>query len=241
MCKPFKFKEFIINQKGANFKVGTDSILLGAWTEENTLPPNNILDVGTGTGLLALMMAQKFPYAQIDAIDIQQEHTILAQHNFSKSKWSNNLKAISSSIQNFKPNKKYDLIIANPPYFNNSLKNKDSKKTIARHASNNSLTISDLIKNAKKLLAKNGSLYFCYPNQELVNQSIKEALKENKLYKSHTLLIKPNKAKPSYLSLYRVSTKKVETQTKEELIIYHDNMQYSEKFKLLTKPFYLNI
>ena len=121
-------------------KVGTDGVLLGAYAP---LPDwsSHVLDIGTGCGLVALMMAQKYPNAQIDAIDIDEAAAEQAQENFQASPWSDRLHAYASRLQDWQPNEKYDVIVSNPPYFQNSLKNPDKARQTARHTDTLSSTI----------------------------------------------------------------------------------------------------
>src|SRR5687768_11535371 len=109
----FAFKEFSVNQDKCSMKLGTDSILIGAWAKSDR--PKRILDIGTGTGVIALMLAQR-TNAEIDAIDIEYAAHVQAKENFSASKWSQRLNTFHCSLQEFAPDKKYDLIVSNPPY-----------------------------------------------------------------------------------------------------------------------------
>jgi tRNA1Val (adenine37-N6)-methyltransferase len=152
----FAFKQFIINQDKCAMKVGTDAVLLGAWIIPNG--SKRILDVGAGTGVIALMLAQKTD-AQIDAIDIDEEAFIQAKQNVSESKFSNQITVTHSSFQEYAKmiDKKYDLIVTNPPYFEQSLKSSDEQRSHARHA--DVLPFEELLDGVLKLLDEKGK--FC--------------------------------------------------------------------------------
>ncbi|MBR4805261.1 MAG: methyltransferase, partial [Bacteroidales bacterium] len=163
----FQFKQFLVNQENVSMRVNTDGVLLGAWA---TLPSNatGILDVGTGTGVIALMIAQRLgfqqPHCQIVAIDVDNASCKQAQENFQQSKWSESLVAKHISLQDFNTEKLFDLIISNPPYFNNALKNPSEAKRTARHT--DTLSYQDLTNAASKLLKPNGRLSVIIPFDE---------------------------------------------------------------------------
>ena len=132
---PFYFKQFAVEQDMRVMKVNTDAVLLGAWAD--LTGAKRIIDIGTGTGVIALIMAQQSDKVRnvlprIDAIDIDENAYLLAKANFEKSKWSNRLNAIHSSLQDFVSKKEYDIIISNPPYFIDDFKSKHAKKNIAK-------------------------------------------------------------------------------------------------------------
>ena len=153
----FRCKQFNINDNGATMKIGNDAIMLGAIAQPSLLP-QHILDIGTGCGILALMMAQRFLIANITAIDIDWQTIQVAAANFENSPWSNRLYALNVPLQDFatKSDRQYNLIISNPPYFTNSLRNNDPRKALARHDDN--LTLQQLFKASSHLLAPDGTL-----------------------------------------------------------------------------------
>jgi len=118
--KPFQFKQFMVNQKDCTMKVGTDGVLLGAWAD--VAGAEKVLDIGTGTGLIALMMAQRLPKAEIHAVEISEEASELARENFAGTDWSERLKVFNSPVQDFAKftDHSYDLIVSNPPFLNKS-------------------------------------------------------------------------------------------------------------------------
>lgn len=246
MSKPFRFKEFSLKQSKASFKVGTDSILLGSWVNKNLKNINQVLDIGTGTGILALMLAQKFPEARIDAIDLLPEHHEIADFNFSNSPWNSRLKSLNTSLQNFKPKKKYNLIICNPPYFKNSLTNPSISKTIARHSFSDSLSMDELLTASVNLLTEEGYLYFCLPF--IHKDEIEELCKQLPLNINKTTIVKAKLDKPPYLMLYQLGMNyptpkgsKEESTKEKELIIQNASGSYTNEFIELTKAYYLNL
>ena len=161
----FKFKQFTINQSGSAMKVGTDGVLLGAWV---SLPErgSEVLDVGTGTGLLSLMIAQKFLNAKLTAIDIDRSSCIQAKENFQGSKWKDRINIEEVSFQDFclQSVQNYDLIIVNPPYFSNSLLAADSSRSLARHQK--SLSLDELVIGVKKCLHPEGYFSIILPSNQ---------------------------------------------------------------------------
>lgn len=171
MSNQFDFKQFSIRQDLCGMKVGTDGVLLGAWASGG----QNILDIGTGTGLIALMMAQRYPTAYITALDIESKACLQAQINTDLSPFSSRIEVIQDSIQHFSAAhqglKSYDCIVSNPPFFVNSLKSKGNERTLARHT--DSLSYSELFRSVSLLLSKNGMFSTIIP-AEYVEQFISE-------------------------------------------------------------------
>ncbi|MFM2293328.1 MAG: hypothetical protein RIS29_3141, partial [Bacteroidota bacterium] len=154
MANPFfRFKQFTVFHDRCAMKVGIDGVLLGCWT--NVADTSMVLDIGTGTGLIALMIAQRTD-AHIDAIDIDEGAFEQAMINVQASPWSSRLNVVLSSLQDFVSDKKYDLIVSNPPYFINSLKNPDEQRTTARHT--DSLTHEELIDQCIPKLTEGGRI-----------------------------------------------------------------------------------
>lgn len=151
----FTFKQFSVDDSMTAMKVGTDGVLLGAWAAGG----KRILDVGTGSGLIALFMAQRFPEAEIIGIDIDEDACRQALENVLKSPFADRISIVHSSLQDYTkstPKGSFDSIVSNPPYFQNSLKSPDSQRTLARH--NDSLSFRDLASCSCSLLTDNGRL-----------------------------------------------------------------------------------
>ena len=146
----FKFKHFEIHQDRCAMKVGTDGVLLGAWA----LGGKRILDIGSGTGLISLMMAQRYPEAQVVGIDLDTEACAEARENVAASPFADRVNIVDCRLQDYESVEKFDAIVSNPPFFLNSLKNPDSKRSMARHA--DSLPFRELFRGVKLLLSDDG-------------------------------------------------------------------------------------
>jgi tRNA1Val (adenine37-N6)-methyltransferase len=230
----FKFKQFTIHQEKCAMKVGTDGVLLGAWAGcENA---NQVLDIGTGTGLIALMIAQR-SQATIDAIEIDENACLQAQENFQRSPWSRRITLLHKSFQEYaeETNKKYDLIVSNPPYFQNSLHAADEQRTKARH--NRELELSDILEGTSKLLTNDGKLSIILPYIEGV-MFIANASDKGLYCVRQTNVLPTPKASVKRLLLEFQKQKK--TLVDQDLVIELDKRhEYSEKYIELTKDFYL--
>src|SRR5688572_22601587 len=161
--KQFHFKQFSVRHDRSGMKVGTDGVLLGAWVEVKNA--KRLLDIGTGTGVIALMLAQRTqPNVTIDAIEIDRDAIEDASENFSSSPWSNRFTLHRGRVQEFSTSKKFDIIVSNPPYFIDSYKPPNDQRIIARHAE--SLSFEDLLRVSEKLLEENGTLNVVLPYTE---------------------------------------------------------------------------
>lgn len=232
----FRYKQFMVMQDRCAMKVGTDGNLLGAWADCSNAA--TILDIGTGTGLLALMLAQRTG-AIIDAIEINESSSIQARENADNSKWGDRIFIKNISLQEYYPvaEKKYDLIVANPPYFVNSLKTPDKKRTMARHS--DTLPHDELIKGVNLLLEDTGKFCTVFPTTE-GNAFISEA-QASGLYLVNKLnaYSNINKTEPKRLLL---EFRKFSAPLIEENITIESGVrnQYTEGFKKLLKDFYLD-
>ncbi|MFI3292066.1 MAG: methyltransferase [Rikenellaceae bacterium] len=159
----FRFKQFEVAQDRTAMKVGTDGVLLGAWAKI-TGTEQNILDIGTGTGLIALMMAQRSSAQNIIGVEIDPLSAQQASENMASSPWSSRLSVEQTPIQNFTPAQKFDLIVSNPPYFVDSLLAKGESRTIARHTTE--LSFEDLVKSVTRLLSIEGRFALILPTAE---------------------------------------------------------------------------
>lgn len=168
----FRFKQFVVKQSLDVFKIGTDSVLLGAWTD--AFDARNIFEIGTGTGVIALMIAQKSS-ANITAVDIQADSVALASENFTLSPWKNQLQAIQADFLNFTDDIKFDLIISNPPYFENALKSNDTSKMMARHL--DYLPLDKMATQIAHLLTEKGQFSVILPPSSF--QKLEKELKKH--------------------------------------------------------------
>ena len=230
----FRFKQFTIQQEKAAMKVGTDGILLGAWADVSAC--KRILDVGTGTGLIALMLAQRSE-AIVTAIEIEKNATEQARENVSNSSWSSRVIVDHISFQEFeeKSNGFFDLIVSNPPFFRNSLKANGEERTLARH--NDSLSFEELISGSYKMLSSVGKLAVILPF-EAKEDFMNSAAVEN-LFLVRQTIIHPEESKKANRVLLELSKKKTVPQ-ENRLVIYSDQKVYSNSFTELTRNFYLH-
>ncbi|MEA3444824.1 MAG: methyltransferase [Bacteroidota bacterium] len=231
----FRFKEFTVWQNKTAMKVGTDGVLLGAWA--NCAGAKSVLDVGTGTGLISLMLVQRFPDISVLAIDIDEDTIEQAQDNFDASPWKNRLSPKNISFQELAVSHKhkFDHIVSNPPYFENSLHAPDKKRNIARH--NVNLSIDELINSASILLNKNGKLSVILPDNSI--HGFLEKSKKKHLYCTRKLLLKPKKNKSVLRVLLELSFNKVLVETDTLVIENEKRHDYTEAYKDLTKGFYI--
>lgn len=231
MSKKFSFKQFCIAHDKCAMKVGTDGVLLGAWT--NCKNAANILDVGTGSGLIALMLAQR-SQAQIQGIDIDKDASRQAASNFDISPFANRLQSIQGSFIDFQTDKKYDLIVSNPPYFVDSMKSPSKARNDARH--NDGLSLSDLVCKSCAMLKPYGIISLILPFDSL--STIEPLSKSAGLYLNRKTEIKPLpsvKAKRVLLEYSFIDGKLEEN----ELTIELSRHLYSPEYIKLCKDFYL--
>ncbi len=229
----FNFKKFTIYQDKSAFKVGTDGVMLGAYTDVNGI--NRILDIGSGTGLISIMLAQRCE-AEIVAIEPDNESYIQACENVSLCNWHERITVEHTNLQNYSPvSGKFDLIVTNPPYFSDSLRNPDLRKSFTRH--NDSLTSDEILEGVIKLLADEGRFQLILPYVE-GNVFIAEAHKFG-LYCINILKIKPlasSEIRRLILTFRRNQIKPAES----FLTIEHGRRhEFTEEYINLTKEFYL--
>jgi len=230
----FQFKQFLVNQDQCAMKVGTDSVLLGCLIAINDAV--NCLDIGTGTGILSLMLAQRNNEFIIDAIEIDEQAFMQAKNNFYSSKFTHQIQAHCCALQNFVALKKYDLIISNPPYFvgKNNFSIANIQRAKARH--DNDLSFEDLINSVIKLLSKTGKFILILPIAEAI--TFKELAIQKGLFLNKETFIKPKPSKEPNRMIMEFSLLQKEKIT-AEFIIYNDDNSQTEAYKNLTSEFYL--
>lgn len=236
MSKPFRFKQFTILQDKTAMKVGTDGVLLGAWTSLDNV--SSILDIGTGTGLIALMLAQRCDAEQIDAIEIDDEAYEQAVNNFENSDWGDRLFCYHASLQEFvgEMEEQYDLIVSNPPFYTDDFESSDQKRTAARFES--SLPFDEFIASSVKLLSENGCLVVIIPFKEEVK--LIEIAKQNNLFPQKITRVKGTPTSEIKRSMLMFSFENNQLIV-DELVIEFARHQYTEQYKALVKDFYLKM
>ncbi|REG89720.1 tRNA1(Val) (adenine(37)-N6)-methyltransferase [Winogradskyella sediminis] len=237
MNKPFKFKQFTVLQDQCAMKIGTDSVLLGAWTSVEH-HPHNILDIGSGTGVLSLMLAQRCFAENIEAIEIDNEAYEQCAENFENSPWADRLFCYHAGMIEFveEVEDKYDLIICNPPFYSEDYKTEDSSRNLARF--NDAMPFEHLIYAVVNLLSRTGIFSVVIPFNEEANL-IHLALKLG-LFPNRILHVKGNVDSDIKRSLIEFSFDDTESKT-SKLIIETARHQYTDDYINLTKDFYLKM
>ena len=234
----FKFKQFSINQDKTAMKVGTDGVLLGAWTPTNH-NPFSILDIGTGTGLIALMLAQRTTAEQIDALEIDEDAYEQAVDNFENSPWYDRLFCFHAGLDEFieEPEDEYDLIVSNPPFHAEDYKTENEQRDLARFQE--AMPFEDLVEAADLLLSENGILAVIIPYKE--ESRFIALAKDFELFPIKITRIKgtPNtEIKRSLLAFSRLEITDILT---DELVIETDRHIYTPEYISLTKDSYLKM
>lgn len=231
----FRFKQFTVRHIHSTMKVGTDSVLLGAWTAQDFLP-KKIIDVGTGSGLLALMMAQRFPEAEILGIDIHGPSIEDFQWNIDQFPLPHRLHALHQDFLDYHPQSKVDFIISNPPYFSEALLSHRSDKNRVRHQIH--LNMEKMIAHASDLLITGGILSIILPTKEM-NEAIDIALTQG-FYIKRIAHIASAEDTPIIRMLVEFSFQKEVSTIEETIFIYEKDRSYTPQYQSLTKDFYLH-
>lgn len=232
-ARPFHFKHFSLFHHRSTMKVGTDAVLLGRWVEVN--PADYVLDIGTGCGIMPLMLAQKGA-GKIDAVDLDENSVEEAKINFSASQWSEKLSAYQSDIRNYVTDAKYDLIISNPPFFINSYKSETERKNMARHT-DDSLSFAELCAAASRLLKDDGRFAVVLPVTESA-EFLKDAEKFG-FYQSKRMEIIPVEGKePNRVNL---ELKKMPSETilTTSFVIRGADGKFTAQYDDFLKDYYL--
>ena len=226
----FTFRRFNIIQDRCAMKVGTDGVLLGAWANGG----NKILDIGTGTALIALMMAQRFEQAKITAIDIDEMACGQAKENVDCSPFSDRIEVACCALQDFKQDS-FDAIVCNPPFFTSSLKCPDNRRTMARHE--DALSVADLMKCAFRLLTNSGELSLIIPSNRKADFDMHAAFVG--VYVSRVYAIKTVEHKPIGRYLLAYSKTPVGAIDRREVCLCAQNGSRSQWYSNLTSDFYI--
>lgn len=232
----FQFKQFTIYHDKCAMKVGTDGVLLGAWS--SVAEAQSALDIGAGSGLISLMLAQRNNKLIVDAIDINDNAVKQAEENAKSSPFCDRIYCYKTSLQEFcyTTDKRYDAIISNPPFFAKSLKSPEVARSIARHT--DTLSAEELIQSAANLLTEKGKLSVIYPFE--YKESLFDLAKQYRLFVSRVTNIYPTPHSQPKRILMELS-KEEKDLTERDLIIEIERHVYSDEFKDLVKDFYLNL
>ena len=237
----FQFKQFIVHQDRSAMKVTTDACLFGSLSP--TLSKGEeavrVLDIGTGTGLLALMFAQKNPNALIDAIEIDKNSFEQAKENIATSPWADRIKIIHADARNFSFPYKYDVIISNPPFYENELKAVDPKKNIAHHS--DELSLAELLAIIKKNLTPAGIFSLLLPYKR--NRDFENLVKQHEIAVRKIVFVRQSVNHDYFRIMLEGKLKADDTTetTMEEIAIRNDQQQYTPRFVDLLKDYYLHL
>lgn len=237
MSKPFQFKQFTVKQNRCAMKIGTDSVLLGAWISVSHRP-FNVLDIGAGTGILSLMIAQRCDADQIEAIEIDDDAFEQCADNFENSPWQDRLFCYHASLLEYveEVDESFDLIVCNPPFYSEDYKSKNDSRNLARFS--DAMPKEHIIYAINNLLAETGKFSIVIPYQQ-EKEFIKEA-KSILLYPNRILRVRGNERSELKRSLIEFSYHSSECSI-SELIIENERHLYTEEYINLTKDFYLKM
>lgn len=230
--EPFRFKRFNVHHSSSSMKIGVDAVLLGLWAGERA---GEMLEVGTGCGVISLILAQRFPQSRITAIDIDKPSIVEASENFQNSEWSDILIAKQECFpeQTLKEGKRYDLILSNPPYFSTGV-NPISSREKARHQAH--LSVFSLLENSPALLTEEGVLSMIFPTDYLTE--LMKKLKRSDLFVKRICFVKDNPRAKEKRVMIEISMKDRGNVEPEHLTLFENGIP-TEDYKTLGKEFYL--
>ncbi len=234
----FKFKQFSILQEQSAMKVGTDGVLLGAWCPVDN-NPKTILDIGTGTGLIALMLAQRTNAAQIDALEIDENAYEEATENFENSSWSDRLFCFNAGLDEFvdEPEDEYDLIICNPPFYNEDYKSNNEQRDLARFQ--DAMPFEELIEAADLLLSEDGVFAVIIPFKE--EERFIDLCAAVELFPVKVTRVKGNPTSQIVRSLMAFKRFELSVLEANEIAIEINRHEYTDDYIALTQDFYLKM
>ena len=233
----FKFKQFVVHQDKCAMKVCTDACLFGAWIN---IPKHtkHIVDIGTGTGLLSLMLAQQSEeQVKIDAVELEENAFEQAINNFAESIFSERIKGIYVNFFNYKTEKKYDILVCNPPFYKQQFATKNKANILARHSDN--FDFNDFFLLCSQLSNEDASLFLLMPFYR--KNEIEKIALQNKWYpKEITLVLNKIGQQPIRVMFHFVKNQEIQV-LENEFIIYQEDNTYTDEFKEKLSPFYFNL
>ena len=234
----FQFKKFTIQQDRCAMKVGTDGVLLGAWCPVDN-NPFSVLDIGAGTGILSLMLAQRTHAEQIDAIEIDEEAYEQCVENFENSSWSDRLFCYHAGLDEFvdEPDDEYDIIISNPPFYSEDYKTNNEQRDLARFQ--DALPFEDLVEAASLLLSENGIFAVIIPFKE--EERFIDLCAEAELFPIKVTRVKGSRTTPIVRSLLAFKRYELSVLEADELVVEINRHEYTNDYINLTKDFYLKM
>jgi tRNA1Val (adenine37-N6)-methyltransferase len=234
----FRFRQFTVRQEKCAMKVCTDACLFGAWLAKKVTNANRMLDIGAGTGLLSLMMAQN-TQAIIDAVEIDPDASAQAVDNFNASPWAGRLTVINSSAQEYAasiPDEPlYDLIFSNPPFYSNDLKSPDPKRNIALHS--DALTLEELAGCAGKMLRSDGFFALIVPSHR--SAFAEKIAGENGFHLSAKSQVRQTEQHTFFRTMYLFCKAPQNRTSTSEIVIKDNNQKYSQEFSTMMEDYYL--
>lgn len=235
--KPFKFKEFTVEQDRCAMKIGTDGVLLGAWVSVKN-KPFSILDIGAGTGIIALQLAQRSNAEMVDAIEIDENAYEQCVDNFENSPWGDRLFCYHASLEEFveEIEGKYDIVISNPPFYSEDYKSADESRDTARFT--DALPFDELIESASQLLSDEGIFAVIIPRKE-EEKFIKMASEVN-LFPNRICRVSGTETSEEKRSMLEFSFEKISPKI-ENLTIETSRHNYTEEYTKLVQDFYLKM
>jgi len=229
----FKFKQFEVDQTGCAMRINTDGVLLGAIADHPQ--PKKILDIGTGTGVIAMMLAQRFPLSAVDAVEIDESAAAAAQKNFQQSPFSARTTVHPLAYEKFETAAKYDLIVSNPPFFVNDLKNPEKRKEIARHTHEDFFDL--LLRKAVTMMNASGSIWLILPVKQAQKVITNAVL--HQLYPSRIINICSDQNKAPFRQVIVLGFQSSIRTVEDQVYIYEAENVHTEQYKHLLRDFFL--
>lgn len=228
----FRFKQFEVKHEQSAMKVGTDALLLGAMVHAENA--GKCLDVGAGCGVISLMLAQRYPSLQIDAIELDTPSSEECANNFMNSPWNNQLTSIQGDFLTYVPHQQYDLIVSNPPFYTNGLLSIDHRKSSAKH--NASMPFSDFFEKVKALLSSDGQCWVILSSSDV--NAVEKLAQNEGLHPSIRCWIfgRPGKKNRCVLVFIKELVQPIE----REFVVRNENGSYTKAYRELTKDFHFN-